>query len=394
MSNGLPVQPSPDSDPRQTGWPCWGCHLPKQRSNQHATWSSCTRCALRLSYVAKTGRQGVHRSVGPDPQVLAAALEELQMIYDEGQINEKVVQGKIMEVQGRGLVTTAQGTTSTHVKASQKLGKLLMAPKARPMPTSRRVASEPPTVTTSWEEPESPESMSRSDMGGWTEMTGEEVLRAALPKSMAKAKAKPAAERPEQVAWEWGWARCGNLSRRFGVVLAPLGIVMANTTTAPRLTLRTPLLKMSHDTSPRMGLWMLKMEDLMDFILWRSMWRKRALHGLWHPLCQRSWHSVRHWLDLPYWLQCRNYFIQLVVSWMWWKWRVLQVLPWLHASRMQDIRAWGSTTRMAMTWTRRRARPNSVRRWRTPIRDWLGFHCHVPDSPRYRTWRLGQSFSG
>ena len=181
------VQPSPDSDPRQTGWPCWGCHLPKQRSNQHATWSSCTRCALRLSYVAKTGRQGVHRSVGPDPQVLAAALEELQMIYDEGQINEKVVQGKIMEVQGRGLVTTGQGTTSTHVKASQKLGKMLMA-------------SEPPTATTTWEEPESPESMSRSDMGGWTEMTGEEVLRAALPKSMAKAKAKPAAERPEQVA--------------------------------------------------------------------------------------------------------------------------------------------------------------------------------------------------
>ena len=42
--------------------------------------------------------------------------------------------------------------------------------------------------------------MSRRDMGGWTEMTGEEVLRAALPKSVAKAKAKPAAERPEQVA--------------------------------------------------------------------------------------------------------------------------------------------------------------------------------------------------
>ena len=41
--------------------------------------------------------------------------------------------------------------------------------------------------------------------------------------------------------------------------------------TALRLTLRTPLLRMSHDTSPRMGLWMLKMEGLMDFILWRSM---------------------------------------------------------------------------------------------------------------------------
>jgi len=126
--------------------------------------------------------------VGPDPAVLDAALEELQAIYNEDQVNEKVVQGKIMEVQGRSLVTTGQGSTSTHVKMSQKLGKLLMAPKSRAAPT--RSLSEPPIATAAAEDPVSPESMGEAEfVEEW--MDEEMVLRAAVPKTKAKARQFP-----------------------------------------------------------------------------------------------------------------------------------------------------------------------------------------------------------
>ena len=36
---------SPDTDPRQVGWPCNGTHcLGKEKSNQYSTWVSCKRC--------------------------------------------------------------------------------------------------------------------------------------------------------------------------------------------------------------------------------------------------------------------------------------------------------------------------------------------------------------
>lgn len=76
----------------------------------------CVRCALRTNYVAKRGHVGAHRSVGPDPHVLDVAIQELQMMYTEDQINEKVMQGKIMEVQGRTMVATGSGPLSTQIK--------------------------------------------------------------------------------------------------------------------------------------------------------------------------------------------------------------------------------------------------------------------------------------
>lgn len=44
------------TDPRSspTCWPCYGEHKPKQCANQHAKWSKCTRCGLRLSYQRAT----------------------------------------------------------------------------------------------------------------------------------------------------------------------------------------------------------------------------------------------------------------------------------------------------------------------------------------------------
>ena len=52
-------------DTRATGPPCSGQHQVKNHANQHAACSVCMRCGLRLQYVPRVGRTGLHRSAGP-----------------------------------------------------------------------------------------------------------------------------------------------------------------------------------------------------------------------------------------------------------------------------------------------------------------------------------------
>ena len=72
-----------------------GMHVPgPQRKNKFASWHAC---GLRLSYTAKNGYTGESRSIGADPQHVAAAQEELKMVYS---MNETIFTGKLMEIRG------------------------------------------------------------------------------------------------------------------------------------------------------------------------------------------------------------------------------------------------------------------------------------------------------
>ena len=102
-----------------------------QRKNKYANWHACKRCGLRLSYTAKSGYTGESRAIGADPPHVAAAQEEPKMIYSIDNMNEKIFNGKLMEVRGRGLVQSGgAGRTTVEIKANEKLGKWLMGAQA------------------------------------------------------------------------------------------------------------------------------------------------------------------------------------------------------------------------------------------------------------------------
>ena len=76
---------------------------------------------------AKNGYTGESRSIGADPQHVAATQEELKMVYSVDNMNEKIFTGKLMEIRGRGLVQTGgAGRTTLDIKANEKMGKWLM----------------------------------------------------------------------------------------------------------------------------------------------------------------------------------------------------------------------------------------------------------------------------
>lgn len=107
----MSLTPAAIDDPRRTGYPCFKKHVPgRTRSNQHATWQTCQKCALRLSYHTKNGMEGEHRQMGPHPHLVSLAQEALQKEMDVSQVDEKVFNGKLMELKGKML---QQGLTQT-----------------------------------------------------------------------------------------------------------------------------------------------------------------------------------------------------------------------------------------------------------------------------------------
>ena len=103
-------------------------HTPgPMRQNKYAKWHACKRCGLRLSYTTKGTYQGETRAIGPDPLHVEAAQLELKEQYAPMNMNEKIFNGKLMEIRGRGLVQTGgAGRTTVEIKANEPLGKYLM----------------------------------------------------------------------------------------------------------------------------------------------------------------------------------------------------------------------------------------------------------------------------
>ena len=324
-----------------------------------------------------------------------------------------------MEVQGRAMVSTGQGRLTTSIKASEPMGKALM--RNRPVPTAVRSTSAPPTPSAT------PMSMASQSLAfgypngeetdeSWQQVQDEMALQQAVSKSRPpvpnpKAKAKAAAS---QGAW---WLRldlCGNLSRSWGVVFAPLGIAwkrvsLAHTTTIPalRLALRMMMLFMSHDT--RLGdlhsLWSLLMVEiaeqevnLVEIVEMEvnlvDTFEKEVLAVPWHLMWLRSWLSVLRWLVQQLcspWMRC---FRLCHRSWMWWRLPVPLILPWHQPLRMLVSIANGSTIRLALTWTGKLVLWSFEKSLVFDALDLFGCLCRALGWLHCRTWRPGLSFNG
>ena len=148
---------APVTDPRQTGWPCRGNHLRgRERSNQYGKWTTCTKCGLRLSYETKVKGHGETRSLGVTPELVTAAQEELQLIYQANEMNEKIFQGKVLEIKGRQLVTNrGQGSLKTEIRADDPRADALLAASTTTGTMPTRSTTPPATPTRSTTAPTS-----------------------------------------------------------------------------------------------------------------------------------------------------------------------------------------------------------------------------------------------
>ena len=89
---------------------------------------TCGHCGLRLRYTTKGSGTGDYRAIGPPPDQVEQAQMELQETFKAHEINEKIFNGKLMEIRGRSLVETrGRGRTTVQVRADEKLGEALMA---------------------------------------------------------------------------------------------------------------------------------------------------------------------------------------------------------------------------------------------------------------------------
>ena len=124
--------PATDMDPRHVGWPCMGQHHPgKERANKFAAWQACSRCGLRLRYITKGTGHGETRAIGPTPEMVNEAQQELREQFTAMEMNEKIFNGKLMELRGRTLVESGgYGRTTVQVRADEKLGEALMSSSA------------------------------------------------------------------------------------------------------------------------------------------------------------------------------------------------------------------------------------------------------------------------
>ena len=102
MAHSKEREPAPFDDPRETGWPCLGSHRPGGlKQNQFGRWQTCVRCGLRVFHEVKKQGHGKDRTGGATVDIVALAMDDLQQTMDPDQVTEKIVQGKIMELQGK-----------------------------------------------------------------------------------------------------------------------------------------------------------------------------------------------------------------------------------------------------------------------------------------------------
>ena len=118
--------PAACDDPRKEGFPCFKEHKPgKLRSNQFASWVTCAKCGLRLSYNTKKMGTGGSRQMGPDPNVIRISLADLEKTRAATEITEGIVNGKILEVKGKMLQMGMKTSTSVNVTLEEYQKRLI-----------------------------------------------------------------------------------------------------------------------------------------------------------------------------------------------------------------------------------------------------------------------------
>ena len=132
---------------------------------------------------------GESRTVGPAPEIVAMAQDELQQIYQPTEMNEKIFQGKVLEIKGRSLVMSrGQGSLQVHIRADQPRGRdLLGETTSRTMPTAAYAPRTPSTRT-----PPSAPTPTRSR----STSPSPSFAPSPAPKALAKAKARAATVPP------------------------------------------------------------------------------------------------------------------------------------------------------------------------------------------------------
>ncbi|CAE7219859.1 RE1 [Symbiodinium sp. KB8] len=78
------IQPADERDIRYRGAPCHGDHEVIFRGNQHAVWTFCQKCGIRMSYIPRMGKTALHRSAGPLIQDVKKIVEETAQKEDLG----------------------------------------------------------------------------------------------------------------------------------------------------------------------------------------------------------------------------------------------------------------------------------------------------------------------
>ena len=191
---------APVTDPRQTGWPCRGNHSNgRERSNQYARWTSCPKCGLRLTYETKVKGHGETRSLGAAPELVAMAQEELQLVYQANEMNEKIFQGKVMEIKGRQLVMTrGQGSVRTDIRVDEPRGEALLEATVTAATTpGRRSITRSTTTPTTRRSPTTP--APETPRVTRSVSPSPSLARSTTSPAVAKAKAKSMSQPKQQV---------------------------------------------------------------------------------------------------------------------------------------------------------------------------------------------------
>lgn len=200
-------------DIRQSSYPCFGKHKDgKQRSNQHATWMSCSRCGMRLHYVSKGSSHGEARQFLTEKNLLRATLEVLEQTIPPDECTEKIVQGKMMELKGQMLQAGVTNTMSMHLTYAQYVEKMnkvgptsLTVPTLGPPPAHLTMpqlgsTATTPTIPKAMAPPAPSTRMTESDLQMETLTSENEALRARL--EVAEKTAAEAIYRTERLAQE------------------------------------------------------------------------------------------------------------------------------------------------------------------------------------------------
>ena len=187
------MEPCARDDPRCTGFPCWGQHQPKVRNNQYATWEICQRCGIRVSYKPKRGYAGENRHMGPAPHTIKHVMEEIEKSMPPEQCNEKIVNGRLMEAQGKMLqagLTNTMAINMSYKDYKDRMGTMDPKPKTTKV-TSPKLTEEIKEEATK----ELVERLQQSAQGSASEEAVKLVMEAAeslaSTKGRVKAKAKP-----------------------------------------------------------------------------------------------------------------------------------------------------------------------------------------------------------
>ena len=107
------------------------------------------KCGLRTSYVAKKGYSGENRHMGPAPHTIRHVMESLEKDTKAEDVNEKIVNGRLMEAQGRILQMGVTNTMAINMSFADYMKRMGYQ---KPSTLAKGSKMQSPTLTTEIQE--------------------------------------------------------------------------------------------------------------------------------------------------------------------------------------------------------------------------------------------------